>query len=360
MDSSADPLEYLLRTVRDAVSPLEYGISCAAKDLESHWLHSRKKVKESRFPGRFNDQVMKGAFQETIVMPAVASDERKKGLLSGKISMKSIIGALLPNPLARNREARPKVKSDGSCSNCLSFAVAWSIMVSNFVQRLPNSFKCVKKCFQKSCSQVDGEVFSNPFHFEVKRKELCLPQECDLPSGLLIYFAFESLIHNLEIFDWDKSTNPVSIPAVAIIDHMKTISDIVKMRRVSVKDFLSNMGFAKVGGVSEILVGTAISADDEKKNHAADCGKEEAVCKEELEPNPAQKLASNLLNIPLSNVERLRSTLSTVSLTELIEFIPHLWKSSPEYPSKKKLFSVQDFFRYTEAEGSIYFLYFRQ
>lgn len=350
MDSGADPVEYLLRTVRDAVSPLEYGISRAAKDLESHWLHSRKNVKESGFPGRFNCEAKKMAFEETMVMSAAAGNERKKGLLSGKVSMKSIIGALFPNPSAR-KGARAKVKSDESCSNCLSFAMAWSILVSNFVQGLPNSFKCVKKCFQKSCNQGDGELFSNPFHFEVQRKELCLPHECDLPSGLLICFAFESLIHNLEIFDRDKLRNPVAIPVFAMIDHMKTISDIVKGRRVSVKGFLSNVGFAKVGGASEFLVGTAASADDERKNHAADCGKGEAVCKEELESNPAQKLASNLLNIPLSNVERLRSTLSTVSLTELIEFITHLGKSSPEYPNKKKLFSVQDFFRYTEAEG---------
>jgi phosphatidylinositol phospholipase C delta len=64
-----------------------------------------------------------------------------------------------------------------------------------------------------------------------------------------------------------------------------------------------------------------------------------------------------LLNIPLSNVERLRSTLSTVSLTELIELVPQLVgrlsTSGDSHPDKKKLFSVQDFFRYTEFEGIV-------
>ncbi|XP_020598412.1 mitochondrial substrate carrier family protein C [Phalaenopsis equestris] len=352
MDSGADPVDYLFRVMRDAVSPLECGISRAAKDLESHWMDSRKMVNESGFTGRFNGQAKKRACQETAVVSPAVSDDRKKGLFLGKIPMKSIIGALFPNPPAKNRGARVKVQNDGSCLNCLNFAGAWSILVSNFVQVFPNSLKCVKKCFRKSCNQADGELFSNPFCLEVKRKELCLPQDCDLPSGLLICYAFENLIQNLEeIFDRDKSRNPVAIPAIAMIDHMKTISDIVKRRRASVNGFLSNVGFAKLGGASESSVGTAGSADDEGKDPAADYGKEDAVCKDESGLNPAQKLASKLLNIPLSNVERLRSILSTVSLTELIEFVSHLGKSSQEHPSKKKLFSVQDFFRYTEAEG---------
>ncbi|KAI0501937.1 hypothetical protein KFK09_016882 [Dendrobium nobile] len=351
MDSSSDPVDYLLRAVRGAVSPLEGGLSRAAKDLESHWLDSRKKIKESGFPVRFSGQGKKRDFQETVVVSADDGDERKKGFFSGKMPMKSIIGALFPNPSAKNRGARAKLQSDGSCSNCLSFAVAWSILVSNFVQVFPNSFKCVKKCFRTSCSQVDGELFSYPFHFESKKKELCHPADCDFQSRLLICNAFETLIQNLENFDRDMPRNIVALPAIAMIDHMRTISDIVKGRRGSVNGFLSNAGFAKVGGASEILVRTTASAADEGKHHSADDGKEESVCKEEQESNPAHKLASNLLNIPLSNVERLRSTLSTVSLTELIEFIPHVGKTSSEHPNKKKLFSVQDFFRYTEAEG---------
>jgi hypothetical protein len=60
-------------------------------------------------------------------------------------------------------------------------------------------------------------------------------------------------------------------------------------------------------------------------------------------------------------VERLRSTLSAVSLTELIELVPQLVSrsstSADGHPDKKKLFSVQDFFRYAEIEGNIIFLF---
>uniref|UniRef100_A0A0A9E619 EF-hand domain-containing protein n=1 Tax=Arundo donax TaxID=35708 RepID=A0A0A9E619_ARUDO len=72
-----------------------------------------------------------------------------------------------------------------------------------------------------------------------------------------------------------------------------------------------------------------------------------------------QRLAGRLLNIPLSNVERLRSTLPTVLLTELIELVPQLVgrssTSADGHPDKKKLFSVQDFFRYAEIEGKRFF-----
>lgn len=62
-----------------------------------------------------------------------------------------------------------------------------------------------------------------------------------------------------------------------------------------------------------------------------------------------------MLSIPLSNVERLRTTLSTVSIIELIELLPQLGRPSKDHPDKKKLISVQDFFRYTEAEGKRFF-----
>ena len=78
-------------------------------------------------------------------------------------------------------------------------------------------------------------------------------------------------------------------------------------------------------------------------------------------PQSVQKLPARLLSIPLSNVERLRSTLSAVSLTELIELVPQLVSrsstSADGHPDKKKLFSVQDFFRYAEVEGNIIFLF---
>lgn len=89
------------------------------------------------------------------------------------------------------------------------------------------------------------------------------------------------------------------------------------------------MGFARLGGAPPSLVG--------------------------VEETVPRRIGSVLIGIPLSKVEGLRATLSTVSLTELIEFIPQIGRAGKEHPDKKKLFSVQDFFRYTEMEGRRFF-----
>jgi hypothetical protein len=115
--------------------------------------------------------------------------------------------------------------------------------------------------------------------------------------------------------------------------------------KVDVNGFLGNLNFAKVGGVPSSAAGEEIASQKEM----GDSGSEEI--KEESVGISAQKVASNIFSIPLTNVERLKTTLSTVSLTELIELLPQLGKTSKDHPDKKKLFSVQDFFRYTESEG---------
>lgn len=111
-------------------------------------------------------------------------------------------------------------------------------------------------------------------------------------------------------------------------------------------NFLHNLNFARIG------LGGAPSLAVEVKEETDDNATQESSSTNKL-------LTNGLLSIPLSNVERLRSTLSAVSLTELIELVPHLHLSltrpSNHYPDKKKLFSVQDFFRYTQSEGKRFF-----
>ena len=53
-------------------------------------------------------------------------------------------------------------------------------------------------------------------------------------------------------------------------------------------------------------------------------------------------------------LERLKESLPAVKLRELMEQVPWGWSSAPElFPNKKKLSSVQDFFRYAELEGAL-------
>ncbi|KAK8350231.1 hypothetical protein V6Z11_A06G198200 [Gossypium hirsutum] len=94
--------------------------------------------------------------------------------------------------------------------------------------------------------------------------------------------------------------------------------------------------------------GVASSVNDEGPDGVSIGSREEGG-------NSSQKLADQMLSVPLSNVESLRTTLPAVTLTELTELLPPLSQSSLDHPDKKKLFSVQEFFRYTESEGRRFF-----
>ncbi|PIN04548.1 Calmodulin and related proteins (EF-Hand superfamily) [Handroanthus impetiginosus] len=223
--------------------------------------------------------------------------------------------------------------------NCLNFDVALSFLINGFVQALPRPFKSEKKWVQKTSSedcfgcqdsQVKVEAKSRVVD-DIRQKELKAnaKEGKDLPFEYFIGFVVDQF-HHLPKFD------------VGVQE---------KGKRADVNGFLGNLKFARVGGVPSSIVGVPSVKDEEGE------GISNAVNQENSGGNSPQKLANGLLSIPLSNVERLRSTLSTVSLTELIELLPQIGKPSKEdHPDKKKLFSVQDFFRYTETEGKRFFL----
>ncbi|XP_015697535.2 calcium-dependent mitochondrial ATP-magnesium/phosphate carrier protein 1-like [Oryza brachyantha] len=167
-------------------------------------------------------------------------------------------------------------------------------------------------------------------------------------SGDLLCIAFDALAHNLRLLDHKaKEFQP----------HLHQLESAIRGKKADFDGFLSNLGFAKVGGHGITGTGTgtpppaSVSDDDDQP--------QDIVTANDDTPPLPHRLPVRLLNIPLSNVERLRSTLSTVSLTELIELLPQLVgrsTTSPDaHPDKKKLFSVHDFFRYAEFEGKRFF-----
>ena len=194
---------------------------------------------------------------------------------------------------------------------------------------------------KKQSSGVFVTTFPNEGYIDDKEKNMSI--EC------LIGFVFDQLAQNFQKFDLGfqeiKTKSFDSSPPFPgdQFNPLQAITSILEGKKADVNDFFGNLKFARVGGVPSSIVGVASSVKEE--------GEESVGNREETGGSSAQKLANGLLSIPFSNVERLRSTLSTVSLTELIELLPQLGRSSKDYPDKKKLISVQDFFRYTESEG---------
>ncbi|KAJ7975107.1 mitochondrial substrate carrier family protein [Quillaja saponaria] len=383
MVSTNDPKESFfnsIQVVKEALSPLEVGIRKAAKDLEHCWVAPKNKANGVELTAQVSGGDKNSKFQICGVKKKKSSqslvdDERKKGL-SIKIPIKAFLGMFFQNSgevqragvSSRGSKGSDIAKENGSCTNCLQFAVTWSFLVDSFVQVLPIPFKTGKKRLHKtgdevnlsSCIMQKGSCelkqreskgqFVRKFHDKglIKKEENHVFLEC------LIGFIFDQLTQNLQKHDQgmqetdnqcdDNSTLPLS---VSHFDHLKALSSILEGRNSDVNGFLGNLRFARVG-VPSSVVGVTSSANEEGDDSIT------SGDREETEGSTPQKLATGILSIPLSNVERLKSSLSTVSLNELIELVPQLLRNK-DYPDKKKLFSVQDFFKYTEAEGKRFF-----
>lgn len=390
MVSGNDPVESFfnsVQAVKDVLSPLELGVRRAAKDLEHRWW-SKNEVNDAELfaelsgVGGVGDR--NGKVQSCRVKKkngqCVVTEERKKGLWI-RIPIKNFWGMFLPisangykDEVSRKglTERDLGKEDDASCMNCLQFAVTWSLLVNNFVQSFPSHFKPAKKRFQKMGDE-DGTCLKSGLH-PSKLKDSCelrkqgLNDQFSAKTGnegitrkegkhmqleCLLGFVFHQLSQNFLKFDQgveetEQKGCDSSTPVSPKFDHLKAITSILEGRKADVNGFLGNLSFARVGGVASI-VGITSSVKEPGTDGDATGNREEAS------GSSPQKLANGLLNIPLSNVERLRSTLSTVSLTELIELVPQLGRPSKDYPDKKKLFSVQDFFRYTESEGRRFF-----
>lgn len=392
-----------IQVVKNAFSPLESSIRKAAKDFEQCWPHVSLKNGGSNTSGSSNDQNNVASAQLIVKKKSnngggggqfVVSDERKKGLsiklpikmFMGMFSEKcggNVNGVRVENIGKKGLKERygDRVggndgKEDGGCDNCLQFAVAWSLMISGFVQAFPIPFRFGKKRGQKVCdelavagdecgkSRVSCEVMEKGSKGRVgmdfcdeglqQNEGLKQKEEKALSLECFLGFIVDQFIQNVQKFDVriqevgcktvDEESSPLFVNQ---FDHLRAIGSILEGKRADVNGFLGNLKFARVGGVPSSIVGVSSSDKEESDVGVSTAGTQE----ESGGSSSPQKLANGLLSIPLSNVERLRSTLSTVSLTELIELLPQLGKPSKDHPDKKKLFSVQDFFRYTEAEG---------
>uniref|UniRef100_M4DLB0 EF-hand domain-containing protein n=1 Tax=Brassica campestris TaxID=3711 RepID=M4DLB0_BRACM len=340
MVSANDPIESLfnsIQVVKDALLPIELGVKKAARDIESCWVSKEKDFRLGR-------NMKKRLCANVESVQCLVSEERKKGL-SFKFPAKSLFGN---EKLVKKKDKSLEKEDDDSCTNCFKFALTWSLLVSGFVHALPVPFKIGKK-------RIHDE---NGLKLKPKAKEMRKSQSAkslvkevnSFSIECALGFVVEMLAHNLQKLDHfiqESSQTESCCSKEASVNDSPLIFNIWDARKLDVNGFLGNLMFARVGDVASGIVGLTSPMSED--------GDESNVSKEESVVDPPQSLASGLLSIPLSNVERLKSTLSTISLTELIELLPQLGRPSGDHPDKKKLISVQDFFRYTESEGRRFF-----
>ncbi|XVE68957.1 hypothetical protein DITRI_Ditri09bG0111800 [Diplodiscus trichospermus] len=394
MVSKNDPIESISNSIqfmKEAFLPLELGIKKATKDLESCWGASNDERNNVKLIAQFNGNDQNGKVQIFGVNQScgrfgsavnneqccVGNEVRKKGL-SIKVPIKVLIGMFsMANDNEKVEVGRKGLKEkdggrdEGSCVNCLQFAVTWSMLVNGFVRAIPSSFnpgrKRIQKDGDKGCLNSCAHDTKSMASFELKHRESkaqCIAknegfehsEKKHVSFECFIGFIFDHLTQNLQKFDHVLQESnqkhrdcPPTPSSSSQFDHFKAVTSIWEGKKLDVNGILGNLKFARVGGVPSGLVGVASSMNEEGDDGIS------TGSSEETGGNSPQKLASGILSNPLSNVERLRSTLSTVSLAELIELLPPLGRPSQGHPDKKILFSVQNFFRYTESEGRRFF-----
>ncbi|CAA0374890.1 EF-hand domain [Arabidopsis suecica] len=383
MVSKNDHIETLfnsIQLVKDVVLlPIELGVKKAARDIENCWISKERDlglVFRSSGRNRKKRIVATPEFDDNAtnnVQCVVVTDERKKGLSIKKIPVKSLFGMFSPNLVSEKlsrgndvvvvkKDKSLEKKDDDSCTNCFKFAMTWSLLVSGFVHAFPIPFKIGKKRIHKMGDDENSlrkHGLKSKAAF-VNRKEVrCQSVESVEKEGnpfsieCAVGFVVEMLAQNLQKLDQfiqDSSENESCCSKEASSNDSPLIFNIWEARKLDVNGFLGNLMFARVGDVASGIGGlTSHISEDGDESNVSTAGKEESAV------DSPQNLASGLLSIPLSNVERLKSTLSTISLTELIELLPQLGRPSRDHPDKKKLISVQDFFRYTESEGRRFF-----
>uniref|UniRef100_A0A7N0TLJ9 EF-hand domain-containing protein n=1 Tax=Kalanchoe fedtschenkoi TaxID=63787 RepID=A0A7N0TLJ9_KALFE len=379
MVSRNDPGEALfspLNAFKTMFSPLELGIRKAANDFECCWSGTVNGNRHTDCSSQKNGGLQIFTIRKKNAA-SVHDDEKVKGL-SFKVPVEAFAEMVLPRcgnyrhntskVSKKSSKERNTIPQEQSCKNCMNLAMTWSVLIASFFQTFSSTFKVTKKKCQKmnhkngtfpcSHSTPDASTQSSVAKKnDSKYWSVSGIQDDDVNQKdgkhflCLIGLVVEQVAHNFQMPDQcvqritQQSSADKSNPQK---DHFKIVSNIIKGRKSEVNGFLRNFNFARVGGVPSSMVEV-----DSVKDEGDEGGS--AVKEENTTTNPPPKQANRIFDIPLSNVERLRSTLSTVSLSELIELVPQLGRSSQDYPDKKKLFSVQDFFRYTESEGRRFF-----
>ncbi|KAG0489618.1 hypothetical protein HPP92_006481 [Vanilla planifolia] len=335
MASKSDSIESFSKdhfhSVGAAFAEIESGVRRVVMDLQSRLMDSGKTLERLDFRKKPSGG---------LVAPTTAASARKR-------SSKMECGCFY----VEKRNGADE--GEGSCANCMDLALAWSFLTDTL------QFKSIKRCFMKPESLPsklrpreskceDGLMSQELMKASLPKKGEVFLLENDLCLALQgLVQAIRNLNDGIKR-KGRKKYGPLAAPEPlpSQYDLLEVIKGIIKGRKADFDVFLSDLRFARVG----LLSGLA-GVHSSKREVGEACGSS-GDCKEGPKNDLVQQSIRNaLISIPLSSVEKLKSTLATVSMGELIELVPNLGWTSKDHPDKKKLFSVQDFFRYSELEG---------
>lgn len=144
------------------------------------------------------------------------------------------------------------------------------------------------------------------------------------------------------VVKYDSTDRFCDATAHTHISRLQSIQvEVVKRLRLTK---LRSLGFARMHGDPEVP-SSSVSVPDEGQPELTDNSSSGA------NTTTFQSSGMQAIQVIIPKFDELRSSLRTLSVKELVDRVYQMTRSDPGYPDKKKLTSVQDFFRYTEAEG---------
>lgn len=301
-----DPLKSLLNSVQVAFAPLESNFQKFAKNFE-HCFNGVLKNEALKFEGCRKGEVQIKTCVGMDRENCRSNDERKDYFWHGieKVNVNLL-----------KKQLQERYVSDNGVSgneNHLHFEVALPFLLHGFAQAAEKISPLKKGGKDRSYSLDDsseGVGVGERVVGGTKPKELSVEDGKDLTFEHIKRFLFDQLSHlpKFDVFVQDGEYN----------NSFKVLSGILKGKRECRDGFFANLKFARVGGVPSM------------KDEGEECSSENELLRTRFH--------------------------GSVSLTELVELLPQIGRSSKEgHSDKKELLSVQDFFRYTEAEGKRFF-----
>lgn len=144
------------------------------------------------------------------------------------------------------------------------------------------------------------------------------------------------------VVKYDSTDRFCDATAHTHISRLQSIQvEVVKRLRLTK---LRSLGFARMHGDPEVP-SSSVSVPDEGQPELTDNSSSGA------NTTTSQSSGMQAIQVIIPKFDEFRSSLRTLSVKELVDRVYQMARSDPGYPDKKKLTSVQDFFRYTEAEG---------
>ncbi|CAM8957946.1 unnamed protein product [Rhodiola kirilowii] len=330
MDFGSDPLLNSLNAVKDAYKSMDASIRKAVRDLELH----REGL--NKMGGSLGLSVVgneSGDFHRKI---RVCVGVKNKDLCSAKAAPIRGIGGVNDLRICENGFNDFGVGKDGAIKNCMELGLVWSVLVNTFCQVLAGPSKMGNKTFRKKGNAASGGVCLKS-HLGASAASLTYISNKEHETGgeIIGVFGGSFVEKNGEkhefldpsasflFYHFCKSLQEIHQNMTGYENNILTgSSSFTSKKGVGEKEngLFQNLRFARLGVPPSMV---EVTSTQEVKSDGKITRKEDNI-----EPSSSRRLPGD---VHVNSPEYLRSTVSTVSLSELEHQLEHPFQDHLEH-----------------------------